>query len=83
MKKDIHPKYNNVIFTDGDWELVTRSTMKSNETKNIDGVAHFVIPLSVSAYTHPFWNGGNQRFVDTAGRLERFQRKYARPARKA
>ncbi|MCB9639723.1 MAG: 50S ribosomal protein L31 [Myxococcales bacterium] len=78
MKKDIHPKYYPVIFTDGDWELVTRSTMKSAETKSIDGVDHYVIPLSVSSHTHPYWNGGNQRFVDTAGRLERFQRKYSR-----
>jgi large subunit ribosomal protein L31 len=78
MKKDIHPVYNPVVFVDGDWELVTHSTMKSNEKRKINGVDHHVIQLSVSSYTHPFWNGGSQRFVDTAGRLERFQRKYAR-----
>lgn len=78
MKAEGHPKYNHVIFVDNDWELASRSTMTSNEKRTVNGVEHYVIRVSVSSYTHPFWTGGQQRFVDTAGRLERFQRRYQR-----
>ena len=77
MKADIHPEYHPVVFVDGDWELVTRSTMTSKETRDIDGIEHYVIKVAVSANSHQFWTGG-QRMVDTGGRLERFNRKYER-----
>lgn len=77
MKADIHPEYNNVVFVDGDTEIVTRSTMTGRKTREIDGVEHYVIDVPISSSTHPFWTG-SQRVVDTAGRIERFNRKYGR-----
>jgi large subunit ribosomal protein L31 len=74
MKADIHPKMNPVVFVDGDHEIVTISTMSSANTKTIDGVEHFVIPIDISSFTHPFFTG-EQRIIDTAGQVERFMRR--------
>lgn len=77
MKPDIHPEYHPVLFVDSaaDVEWVSRSTKKSGEVREIDGVDHYVIRLEISSYSHPFFTG-KQRFVDTAGQIEKFQRKY-------
>lgn len=79
MKAEIHPEYNPVVFLDtgSDTEFISRSTMKSDEVRNIDGVDHFVIRLEISSASHPFYTG-QQRFLDTAGRIEKFQRKYGK-----
>lgn len=77
MKAEIHPKLNPVVFMDGGHEIVTRSTMKSTETRSIDGVEHFVVHVDISGHTHPFYTG-KQRLVDTAGRIERFKARYAK-----
>lgn len=77
MKAEIHPELNPVVFVDGEHEIVTRSTLTSRETREIDGVAHFVIPIEISAYTHPFFTG-KEKLIDTAGRVDRFNRKYGR-----
>ena len=77
MKADIHPEYHPVVFVDGDHEIITRSTMTSKQTREIDGVEHYVIDVAISSFTHPFWTG-SQRVVDTAGRIDRFNRKYGR-----
>jgi large subunit ribosomal protein L31 len=77
MKADIHPKLNHVIFSDGEFEIVTRSTLSSRETREVNGVKHFVIPIEISAYTHPFFTG-RQKLLDTAGRIDRFKKKYGR-----
>lgn len=77
MKADIHPEYHPVVFVDGDHEIITRSTMTSRNTRDIDGVEHYVVEVHISSSTHPFWTG-SQRVVDTAGRIERFNRKYGR-----
>lgn len=77
MKEGIHPDYHPVVFVDAatGFELVTRSTKTSTETRLIDGVEHYVINVEISSASHPFYTG-EQRFIDTAGRVERFQRKY-------
>lgn len=82
MKPEIHPEYHPVVFVDtgSDFELVTRSTMKTEETREIDGVDHYVVRLEISSASHPFFTG-QQRFVDTAGRIEKFQRKYGKGKR--
>ncbi|MEM9558424.1 MAG: type B 50S ribosomal protein L31 [Acidobacteriota bacterium] len=79
MKPDIHPEYHPVLFIDtgSDFEFTTRSTMKTDETREIDGVEHYVVRLEISSASHPFYTG-QQRFVDTAGRIEKFQRKYGK-----
>lgn len=77
MKPEIHPEYYPVVFVDGEHEVVTRSTMTSNKTRDIDGVEHYVVDVAISAASHPFWTG-TQRILDTAGRIDRFNRKYGR-----
>ena len=77
MKPEIHPEYNPVIFVDvstGD-EIVTRSTATSTETRDIDGVEHYIIKCDITAFTHPFFTG-KQKLVDTEGRIDRFRKKY-------
>ena len=70
MKSDIHPEYHPVIFVDGDDEVISRSTMTSKETRDVDGVEHFVVRVDISAFSHPFYTG-MQKIVDTEGRVER------------
>lgn len=77
MRKGIHPDYHPVVFIDPSVgaEFVTRSTMTSDEKRKIDGVEHYVIRMEISSASHPFYTG-KTRFVDTAGRVERFRAKY-------
>ena len=75
MKTAIHPENNPVLFVDGEHEWQGISTMKSNEVRNIGGIDHFVIRLEISAFTHPFYTG-QKKIVDTAGRVEKFMRRY-------
>ena len=75
MKQDIHPDYHPVVFVDGDHEIVTRSTMTSRETRDIDGVEHFVVKLDISAFSHPFYTG-KQKLLDSEGRVDRFRKRY-------
>ena len=77
MKPGIHPKFNPVVFVDGEFEIVTRSSMTSAEKRTINGVEHFVVHVDVSAFTHPFFTG-KQKLMDTEGRIDRFNKKYKR-----
>ncbi|HEX7016562.1 MAG TPA: type B 50S ribosomal protein L31 [Cyclobacteriaceae bacterium] len=80
MKKDIHPEYREVVFhdTSSDFKMLTRSTLTSKETiKWEDGKEYPLIKVEVSSASHPFFTG-KKLFVDTAGRVEKFQRKYGR-----
>lgn len=80
MKKDIHPVYKEVIFhdTSSDFKFMTRSTLNSKETiKWEDGKEYPLIKVEVSSASHPFFTG-KKLFVDTAGRVEKFQRKYGK-----
>ncbi len=74
MKKDLHPQTHPVIFVDGVHEIISRSTLKSASQREVDGVMHYLIPVEISAYTHPFYTG-EQRIIDTAGQVERFMRR--------
>ena len=79
MKSDIHPKYRTVVFRDvsADEMFLTRSTASSKETiKWEDGNEYPLIKVDISAFSHPFFTG-KQKFVDTAGRVEKFQKKFA------
>jgi large subunit ribosomal protein L31 len=75
MKAGIHPDYHPVLFVDGDHEWASRSTMTSDEKRVIDGVEHQVVRIEISSFTHPFFTG-KQRFIDTAGRIDKFRKKY-------
>ncbi len=76
MKKNLHPKLNNVVFVDittGE-EYVTKSTASSEQTKKIDGVDHYVIQVQVSSSSHPFYTG-KHRIVDTENLVKKFEKK--------
>ena len=78
MKDGIHPDYQYVVFQDAsaNFSFLTRSTMKSEKTiKWEDGNEYPLIKLDISSASHPFFTG-KQNIVDTAGRVERFKRKY-------
>ncbi len=80
MKKDVHPEYRKVIFhdTSSDFKFVTRSTMSSEETLQWeDGNEYPVIKVEVSSASHPFYTG-KKLYVDTAGRVEKFNKRYKR-----
>ncbi len=79
MKKDIHPTNHHVCFSDVSTgrKFLTRSTFKSKNTENIDGTDHFLHVRDVTMDSHPAYTG-EKRFVDTAGRVEKFQSKFSR-----
>jgi len=80
MKKGIHPEYKEVVFhdTSSDIKFLTRSTQSPKETiKWEDGKEYPVIKVEISSASHPFFTG-KKLFVDTAGRVEKFQKKYAK-----
>ena len=71
MKADIHPTYDEISVTCSCGnKFKTRSTM--------------VKPLRVEVCSecHPFYTG-TQKIVDTAGRIEKFKQKYAKPGAKS
>ncbi|WP_413804705.1 type B 50S ribosomal protein L31 [Streptomyces sp. OE57] len=83
MKPGIHPAYRPVVFRDraADFAFLTRSTATSDQTVEWrDGNTYPVIDVEISSASHPFYTG-NQRVVDTAGRVERFERRYGRMRR--
>jgi large subunit ribosomal protein L31 len=83
MKPGIHPEYRPVVFRDrsADFAFLTRSTATSDKTVEWeDGNTDPVIDVEISSASHPFYTG-NQRVVDTAGRVERFERRYGRGRR--
>ncbi len=79
MKKEVHPEYFPVCFRDVSTgrKFLTRSTLRSKEKETIDGVEYFVFAREVTADSHPAYTG-EKRFVDSAGRVEKFQNKFNR-----
>lgn len=79
MKKGIHPEnYRFVVFKDmsNNTSWLTRSTAHSRETiKWEDGNEYPVIKLEISNTSHPFFTG-QKVLVDTAGRIDKFKRRY-------
>ncbi len=77
MKNDIHPKYDDVVFRDlaSGETFLTRSTVGSAKTIELDGVTYPVIDVEISSASHPFYTG-KQRIMDSAGRVEKFNSRY-------
>lgn len=79
MKPDMHPDYHPVVFRDASTgtQFLTRSTVRSDKTVDwSDGNTYPLVVVEVSSDSHPFWTG-EQRLLDTAGRVEKFKRRYA------
>jgi large subunit ribosomal protein L31 len=77
MKTAIHPDYSAVVFRDlaSGETFLTRSTVKSDKTIDLDGVTYPVIDVEISSASHPFYTG-KQRILDSAGRVEKFNSRY-------
>ncbi|GAA3432399.1 type B 50S ribosomal protein L31 [Kutzneria kofuensis] len=83
MKKGIHPDYHPVVFQDSSTgtSFLTRSTATSDRTVEWhDGNTYPLLVVDITADSHPFWTGA-QRLVDTAGRVEKFNRRYGKRIR--
>lgn len=81
MQSDIHPAYGPVVFRDraAGFAFLTRSTLVSRvDAPTVaweDGNVYPVFDVEVSSASHPFYTG-DMRVIDTAGRVERFHRRY-------
>ncbi|GAA0686986.1 type B 50S ribosomal protein L31 [Kitasatospora atroaurantiaca] len=78
MQSGIHPEYRSVVFRDkaGGLAFLTRSTIDSTRTVEWeDGNTYPVVDVEISSASHPFYTG-KSRVLDTAGRVELFQRRY-------
>jgi large subunit ribosomal protein L31 len=81
MKTEIHPKnYRLVVFKDMscDYSFITKSTVETKETvKWEDGNEYPLYKLEISDKSHPFFTG-KANLVDTAGRIDKFRKRYAK-----
>ena len=81
MKKGLHPaSYRFVVFKDmsNNTTFLSKSSAQSRETiKWEDGNEYPLIKLEISNTSHPFYPGKNM-LVDTAGRIDKFKKRYAK-----
>jgi large subunit ribosomal protein L31 len=82
MKLEVHPEYHPVIFLDtaSNHSFLTRSAIDTKgreKMKWTDGNEYPVVKVEVSSESHSFYTG-KQKIMDTAGRVEKFKRRYTR-----
>ncbi|MFF5536902.1 type B 50S ribosomal protein L31 [Streptomyces cinerochromogenes] len=83
MRKGIHPEYGPVVFRDraANHAFLTRSTLVGRPGGRTveweDGHTYPVVDVEISDVSHPFYTG-TARVLDTAGRVERFERRYGK-----
>ena len=80
MQKDIHPNYRPVVFKDisADYAFLTKSTINTKDTITWeDGKEYPLVKIEISSASHPFFTG-KQKLVDTAGRVEKFNNRFAK-----
>ena len=81
-KEGIHPEYREVVFFDvtSDFKFLTRSTLATTAKETVkweDGNEYPLVKIEISSASHPFYTG-KHKVVDTSGRIDKFQRRYAR-----
>ncbi|GAB3407006.1 MULTISPECIES: type B 50S ribosomal protein L31 [Schumannella] len=78
MKTETHPEYRAIVFRDlaSGETFLTRSTATSDKTIELDGETYPVIDVEISSASHPFYTG-KQRIMDSAGRVEKFNKRFA------
>ena len=84
MKQGIHPdNYREVVFKDMSNEeiFITRSTVNTKETIEVDGKSYPLVKLEITNTSHPFFTG-KQKLVDTAGRVDKFLSRYGNRKKK-
>ena len=80
MKKESHPEsYRLVAFKDmsNDDIFITKSTVETKETIEVEGVEYPLVKLEISRTSHPYYTG-KSKLIDTAGRIDKFKNKYAK-----
>jgi large subunit ribosomal protein L31 len=83
MKPDIHPEYRPVVFQDttSGESWITSSTIETAETIKLEnGEEYPLAKVPISSTSHPFFTG-TMTIVDTAGRVERFEKRYGKRKR--
>ena len=83
MKSDIHPNYRQVVFRDAgaEFSFITQSTVETSDTVVWeDGNEYPLAKVELSSASHPFFTG-QMKIVDTAGRVERFEKRYGQRRR--
>ncbi len=80
MKKNIHPKYQEVLWIDTATGLkwVCGSALSPEDTEKFEGKEYPISKVPVSSASHPFFTGSKQ-FVDAEGRVDKFRKRYAKP----
>jgi large subunit ribosomal protein L31 len=83
MKKNTHPKYQQVLFVDSSTgrKFVCGSTLQPQAKEKFEGVEYPVCYLPISSYSHPFFTGSTQ-LLDAEGRVEKFKNRYAAQQKK-
>ena len=79
MKKGIHPdNYRMVAFEDmsNEHTFLTRSTVNTRDSIEIEGTTYPLVKLEISNTSHPFYTG-KMKLVDTAGRVDKFKKRYS------
>jgi large subunit ribosomal protein L31 len=82
MKQGIHPNYRPVVFMDhaANFSFLSASTVETDEkTTWTDGKEYPLYRVEISSASHPFFTG-KMKFLDTTGRVEKFQKKYQNAA---
>ena len=82
MKQGIHPNYRPVVFMDhaANFSFLSASTVETDEkTTWTDGQEYPLYRVEISSASHPFFTG-KMKFLDTTGRVEKFQKKYSNAA---
>lgn len=84
MKPGIHPEYQEVVFQDmsNGFKFITRSTLKSRESIELDGKTYPLFKCDTTSESHPFYTGAQQRVLET-GRVEKFRQKFGNRTGKA
>lgn len=79
MKSEGHPTLLPAVFVDvsTNRRFVTRTTTRAKKQEEIDGVEHQLFVCDITSDSHPAYTG-EKRFVDTAGRVDKFKRKFSR-----
>ncbi|ALS61237.1 MULTISPECIES: type B 50S ribosomal protein L31 [Pandoraea] len=79
MKEGIHPNYREVVFKDMtpgiDFQFISRSTIQTKETVEIDGKSYPLVKLDTSSASHNFYTG-ETRIMDAEGRVDKFKKKF-------
>lgn len=85
MKENIHPQMREVVYLDMSTKIkkIILSTAQTRETIEIDGKTYPLVTVSISSYSHPFYNSQSSKFADTEGRIDRFMNRYAKAPAKA